>query len=357
VAAREICAMECRTAALDDSSHAPPRAPARQGCSNARRARVTGGAALARVTGRALGRCATRGPAVAAQERGLGVRRGRCQAHSDRGGTRVARQRLNGRAVGCVDVAGEAKVARVTGSAARRHERASCSLLCRPAVPGATGPPGLLVRGRCRERSDVLAGERLGFDEGQVTHGACGVRRCEVRRTYAVTSEAVFEVHALHSHPRTAFRAVTDSAARGPRLPRSCHDRHEGVIEPQVRAAWPFGSTPVHARLHRPVVTGRARRGIGIQRSLAERRLLVARRAGREHVPMFPVVEALRLCLLRGRIPPRVRAQGDGHEERALQRGYGPPPAERGMRCTAGGSPLSSAPLPNETTTRALARS
>jgi hypothetical protein len=71
---------------------------------------------------------------------------------------------------------------------------------------------------------------------------------------------------------------------------------------------------------------------------------------------MFGMIEALRLCLLRGHPPPGVHAQSDGHDQQALQRGYGAVPPARGIRRTAGGSLLSSVRLANTNTTRALAR-
>jgi len=69
------------------------------------------------------------------------------------------------------------------------------------------------------------------------------------------------------------------------------------------------------------------------------------------------MIEVLRLRLLRNHPPPGVRAESEAHDQRASQCGYGAASGERGIWSTAGGSPLSSAPLANTNTTRALTRS
>jgi len=68
------------------------------------------------------------------------------------------------------------------------------------------------------------------------------------------------------------------------------------------------------------------------------------------------MIEPLRLRLLRRHSPPGVHAQGEGRDQDVAQCGYGEVPGERGIFSTAGGTLLSSAPLANTNTIRALTR-
>ena len=175
------------------------------------------------------------------------------------------------------------ELARVTGRAAGADGLARHG----PVAVGAR-ESRIGVGGRRPESGDVLAREVRGLRQRHVALCAGGVRGGEVGRANRMAVEASFGRGGPHGHPGRAGLGVARHAGRSFRArgPGVTH-----VIEPQIAAPGHSRRAPRHNFLDRPVVTGRARHGLGPERHASRHGAHVAGCTRRKERAVLLVVE------------------------------------------------------------------